>query len=265
MISSPASGQPPELQIDGAVATLRLRRPAQANRIERADVDILLAQCQQLAALSGTVRALVVTAEGRHFSAGYDIGSVLATLEGGAQYGRAENPFADMVDALEELPQTTICAIQGGVYGGSTDLALACDFRLGVPATRLFMPAARLGLHYYPSGMRRFVSRLGQNVARSLFLLAQELDADQLLAVGYLNEIVPAGELIPRALDIAQRACAMAPLASSGMKAALNMLAHGSFNEKAVLQNELACLRSQDLREGVAAWGDKRVAVFTGS
>lgn len=259
------TGLPPELTIEGAIAILRFRRPAQANRIEEGDVGVLLDHCGLLRAQATTIRSVVVTASGKHFSAGYDIGSILASLETGAQEGSATNPFADMVDAFEALPQTTICALNGGVFGGSTDLALACDFRIGVPATRLFMPAVRLGLHYYPSGLRRFVSRLGLNAAKRLFLLADELDAQHLADVGYLDAVVPSELLLERALEIARRAAATAPLASAGMKAALNMLAHGTFDREAVLQKELACLRSTDLREGVAAWRERRPPAFKGA
>ena len=64
----------------------------------------------------------------------------------------------------------TICALNGGVYGGSTDMALSCDFRIGVEGITMFMPAARLGLHYYAGGMRRYVARLGLGAAKKLFL-----------------------------------------------------------------------------------------------
>lgn len=257
-------GEPPLLQIDGPLATLQLRRPAQANRIEPDDIGVLLGHCEALAR-SAQVRAVVITGTGRHFSAGYDIGSVLRTLEAGREQRAGGIAFATMVDAVEALPQTTVCALNGGVFGGSTDLALACDFRCGVPATRMFMPAARLGLHYYPSGLRRYVSRLGLNASKRLFLLGEELDAEQMLAIGYLDAIVPAPALMPHALDIARTAAAMAPLASAGMKAALNMLARDAWDAEAVGRAEAACLRSADLREGVAAWREQRAAHFEGS
>jgi len=68
----------------------------------------------------------------------------------------------------------TIAAINGGVYGGGTDLSLACDFRLGSTAANMFMPAAKLGLHFYPGGMVRYVTRLGLNQAKRLFLTAEK-------------------------------------------------------------------------------------------
>ncbi|NDZ17330.1 3-hydroxybutyryl-CoA dehydratase [Variovorax sp. WS11] len=259
----PESNGPPSLHVEGRIATLRLRRPARANRIEAGDIAVLRAHCLALRAATD-VRAVVLTGTGRHFSAGYDIGSVLRTLGAGQASSAGGNAFADMVDAVEALPQVTVCALNGGVFGGATDLALACDFRYGVPQTRMFMPAARLGLHYYPSGLRRYVSRLGLNAAKRLFLLAEELEAPELQDIGYLDAIVPPNELMPLALATAQTAAAHAPLASAGMKTALNALAHGVWDADAVALAEAACLRSADLREGVAAWAEKRVPQFNG-
>jgi len=265
--SASRAGDTPSLSIDGAIAIIELRRPQQANRIESVDLEILGRHLRDLRAVASNVRALILTASGRTFSAGYDIGSVLATLQAGATTGDSPptNAFAELVDELEALPQTTICAMNGGVHGGATDLALACDFRLGVPATRLSMPAARLGLHYYPSGLRRYCSRLGLNAAKRLFLLGDEVDATELLRIGYLDAIVEADQLLTRALDIARRAGATAPLASIGMKAALNAIADGTFDPKTCARAELACLLSTDLREGVAAWHERRAPQFAGA
>src|ERR687893_246892 len=82
-----------------------------------------------------------------------------------------------MVDRLEAVRVPTIARLQGGVYGGATDLALACDFRIGHEGIEMVMPAGRLGVHYYASGLRRYVSRLGLNTAKRLFLTAERLDA----------------------------------------------------------------------------------------
>jgi enoyl-CoA hydratase/carnithine racemase len=266
MGSTPVPGDIPALSLDGAIATIRLRRQERVNRIEPVDLETLRQHLQALRGLANSVRALVLTASGRAFSAGYDIGSVLATLQAGAKTDAPPtNAFAELVDELETLPQITVCAFNGGVYGGATDLGLACDFRLGVPQTRLLMPAARLGLHYYPSGLRRYCTRLGLNAAKRLFLLADEVDAQELLRIGYLDEIVAPGELLPRAYDIARQAATMAPLASMGMKANLNAIASGTFDARTCAQAELACLRSADLREGVAAWQERRAPQFTGA
>ncbi|TAK97952.1 MAG: enoyl-CoA hydratase/isomerase family protein [Rhodospirillaceae bacterium] len=252
-------GSSPELEIDGAVATLRLCRPARANRIEPGDLEVLMGHFRSLRDQHAQVRALVVTASGKHFSSGFDLGAIASVLETGAN-----DAFAEMVDTLEALPQTTVCAINGGVFGGSTDLALACDFRLGVPETRMFMPAARFGLHYYASGLRRYLTRLGLNASKRLFLLAEELDARALLEIGYLTAIVPADRLQEEARALARRAARLAPLACAGMKSALNAMAANRYDPAEGARISRACMVSADLREGIAASREKRDPRFEG-
>lgn len=239
------------------MAVVRLCRPEQVNRLEPGDLPVLMAHFRQLSEQHAQVRALVLTGTGRHFSAGFDLSSIDSAVQ-----GNASALFAEMVDTLEALPQTTICALNGGVFGGATDLALACDFRLGVPETRMFMPAARFGLHYYASGLRRYLSRLGLNTAKRLFLLAEEFDAQAMLELGYLTSIVPADALHDEAMAMAHRAAGLAPLASAGMKSALNAMAAERYDPREGERIFRACMASTDLREGIAALREKRTPWF---
>ncbi len=256
-------GSKPLLTIDGPVATIRLNRPAQANRIEPEDQQAIIEHCASISA-DTAIRAVVLTGTGKHFSAGADLTTILESGDATPDAEFAVNPFAAMVNAVEALPQPVICALNGGIYGGATDLALACDLRLATPAVKMFMPAARLGLHYYLDGMRRYVSRLGFNTAKRLFLFAEHLDADAMVAKGFVDRIVPADQLDRTARDAALAAAAMAPLAVQGMKAALNALAQERLDPVAFAREETRCLRSRDIREGVQAWKQKRPPVFEG-
>ena len=250
-------GSAPRLEVDGQIATVRLCRPDQANRLEAGDLQVLDQHFRELQGRQAQVRAVILTGSGRHFSAGFDLGALDSAVK-----NDASAMFASMVDMLESLPQTTICAINGGVFGGATDLALACDFRLGVHETRMFMPAARFGLHYYESGLRRYLTRLGLNAAKRLFLLAEEIDAQELLAIGYLTRVVSAETLQDEALSLARRASGMAPLASAGMKSALNTMAAGTYDRDHAQRIYLACMSSADLREGLLAVREKRLPRF---
>lgn len=254
----------PLLTKENATAIVTLQRPAHANRLQQEDV-IQLRAYWDLLREDTIIRAVVLTSTGKHFSAGYDINSMPDTSRRDPDGEVVENAFASMVDALERLPQVTICALNGGVYGGATDLALACDFRYGVPDCQMFMPAARLGLQYYLSGLRRYASRLGLNNAKRLFLLAEKLDAEQMLAIGYLHRIFEPDDLLPQALQAAQQVEGLAPLAISGMKAALNAIAAGCVDERAIRLGEARTLRSNDIREGLTAWRDKRSPLFAGT
>lgn len=244
----------PALDIDGAIATITLRRPAQANRLTADDLE-------QLATLLAEVNArpevlvLLLRGNGKYFCSGYDIGSI-----------GAERPvdFAGMVDAVEQARPVTIAVLQGGVYGGATDLALACDFRVGASCIDMFMPAARLGLHYYQSGLERYVSRLGLDNAKRLFLTAERQDARQMKDMGYLTHLVEAAALDEEVGRLAQACASMAPIALLGMKRHLNRIARGTLDVQDLHADMRRAIGSEDLREGQAAWAEKRAPRFKG-
>jgi enoyl-CoA hydratase/carnithine racemase len=168
------------------------------------------------------------------------------------------------VDALEALPIPTIARLNGGVFGGATDLALACDFRIGVAGMELRMPAARLGLHYYPSGLRRYVSRLGLSAAKRLFLLAEAVPGEELLRLGYLDALVEPARLDDAVEQVAASLLAGAPLALRGMKSSLNEIARGEYAIVRLREREARCGSSADHREGLAAFAGKRAPRFAG-
>src|ERR671936_1310891 len=166
---------PPVLEIDGARASIRLNRPRHLNRLQAEDLGELLKLFDRVES-DPAIRVLVLTGTGRAFSAGYDLNSVAERAASAKEQPSAGSAFEVVVNRLEDLGVPTICRLNGGVYGGSTDFALACDFRIGVDTSEMFIPAARLGLHYYKSGIARYVSRLGVDNAKKLFLTAQKIE-----------------------------------------------------------------------------------------
>lgn len=250
----------PLLSIADGCATIRLNRPAHMNRLHREDLLALRAHLDAVAD-DPAVRVLVLTGSGRAFCSGYHIGHLEA-----AEGATSEDPqlFERTVDALEVLPIPTLARLNGGVYGGATDLALACDLRVGVDTMELRMPAARLGLHYYPNGLRRYVSRLGLGAAKRLFMLAETVDAAELLRIGYLDFCVPPDRLDAQVRSLVASLAANAPMALRGMKASLNEIARGEFDLAATRAREVACAASADLREGLAAFVQKRMPRFGG-
>jgi len=244
----------PELRIDGAVATLTLRRPRQANRLEPADLQAISEHVARVDA-SPQVLVLRIEAAGKTFCAGYDIGSIEGTRTGA---------FEDMVNALEDARPVTMAVLQGGVYGGATDLALACDFRLGGPATEMFMPAARLGLHFYRRGLQRYVSRLGIDQAKRLLLTAERIEAGEMHAIGFLTHLVAADVLSSAADRLAATLAGMAPLALLGMKKHLNRIARGALDADDLARDIERAAASRDLHEGRTAWAQKRAPRFAG-
>lgn len=256
---SPTEGPPLLALDDTGCATITLNRPRHLNRLHREDLLALQSHLAQLAQ-DTTLRVVVLAAQGRSFCAGFN----LDELEAPGAAGQDPQLFEHTVDALEALPVPTLVRLQGSVYGGATDLALACDFRVGVQGMELRMPAARLGLHYYPSGLRRYVSRLGLQAAKRLFLLAEAVPAEELLRIGYLDALAPAAELDAAVQGFTQALASGAPLALRGMKLSLNEIGRGDFDLKRLRLREARCAVSDDLREGLAAFAERREPRFTG-
>ena len=254
-MQSPSST--PILALDGAVATVTLCRPAQANRLELADLQSLHDHIETLKTQPG-VRLVLLRGQGRHFCSGFHIESVPGV--------DAPALFEALCNAWEQLPAVTLAVVHGGVWGGATDLALACDFRLGSSATQMAIPAARLGLHYHASGMQRLVTRMGLGPAKRLLLAGQTLDAQAMHEAHFLDELHEDSRTLEAAVaawvdDIS----AMAPLALAGMKRHLDAIAVGRLDQAQLQRDAALCAQSADLQEGVRAWREKQPANFKGA
>lgn len=245
----------PELHIGGRLATIWLRRPSKANRLEPDDLSTLIDLIDAVNR-HPEITVLSIRADGKYFSSGYDI-SRLAS--------EAKVPFEDVINAVEDCRPVTVAVLQGGVYGGATDLALACDFRLGAEGIDAFMPAARLGLMFSPRELNRYVTRIGLDNTKRLFLTGQRIGAAEMREIGFLTALEPAEELEAAAQRLTEQLTSMAPLSILNMKKHLNRKARGLFDE-ADLHLDIARTRaSNDRKEGIAAWAEKRPPRFTGT
>lgn len=222
MEAKSSAGSAPTLCVDGAIATIQLNRPEQHNRLDPDDLpvigDLVSTACQD-----ANVRLLVITGTGQAtFCSGYTLDAIVSRLD---------DSFEQMLDCVEACPLPTLAALNGSAYGGAIDLALCCDFRIAVASTttgplKAMMPAARLGLHYHPDGLRRFTEQLGLSAAKKMLLTAQTMVADELLANNFLTELV----VDQAALDERVQAYAQALMECEigvikSMKAQLNLIA----------------------------------------
>jgi len=214
-------------------------------------------------------RCLVLTGTGPVFSAGYDLGD----LEGAAFAEEAEklvaHPFHAAIEALENFPAPVVGALNGHAIGGGLELALTCDIRVAAEGVKLGMPPAKLGLVYSHTGLRRFVEAIGPANTAELFYVGRNVDAQRGRDMGLVNQVVEPSELEAHVSAMAAEMAANSPLSLSGNKRILRVLeqhrgALPSEVERELVELRESCFATEDFREGVRAFGDKRAPQWRG-
>ena len=254
------------LEVAGPRATITLNDPAKHNRLDPTALSRLRAAVDAAEA-NPDVRVTVITGAGEAtFCSGYDLGSIPSGKGERPAESPAENEnsFEKVMDRIEAMRMPTLCALNGSVYGGATDMALACDFRLGIRGMKFFMPAARFGLHYYPGGLRRYTQKVSPSFAKRAFLLSEDFTDEGLLAVGYLDWLVDRAQFAARVDELSTRLAGLAPLSMTNMKRAIEQFAQASPDLAAIRSGIRECATSDDLREGLAAHKDRRAPAFKG-
>jgi enoyl-CoA hydratase len=234
-----------------------LERPERHNALDAEDVERFRAHLGAVAAAEH-VRVLVLTGTG---DATFCSGASLRDIESGKMTGAT---FEALADALAAVRVPSICALNGDAFGGGTELALCCDFRIGVFGSRMAVPAARLGLCYPLGGLRRYVEALGLGVATRLLLAGEELDAEEMLRVGLLHRLVSPKDLDTATEELATHLASLAPLAVQAMKKLLRGVARGGVDEEEARRLTALCAGSDDLREGLRARREGRDPEFSG-
>jgi enoyl-CoA hydratase/carnithine racemase len=252
------------LAIEGPRATITLNDPSKHNRLDPAGLTLLRAAIEKAEA-DPAVRVLVLTGTGeKTFCSGYDLGSIPSGKEARPSSETHKDSFETVMDRLEAMRMPTLCALNGGVYGGATDMALACDFRIGVRGMRFFMPAARFGLHYYPSGVRRYTQKVSPSFAKRAFILSEDFGDEDLYRLGYLDWLVDRAEFKARVDEIAAKLATLAPLSMRNMKRAIEQFAQAEPDIPRIRDGIRECQTSDDLREGLSALREKRPPAFKG-
>jgi enoyl-CoA hydratase/carnithine racemase len=252
---------PPTLRLDEpapGVARLTIANPAKRGALDHA---ILNAFAETLPTLDH--RCVVVTGEAGIFSAGYDIGDLPDEVFAEEAEKLVAHPFAAAIAALEEYPYPIVAALTGHAIGGGLEVALSCDLRIAAGGIKLGMPPAKLGLVYSHTGVQKFIEVIGAARTRELFLVGRPVDAARAEVWGLVNEVVPSDEVEARSLELAEELAANAPLSLSGNKRVIRALtsAHADLDpatERELLELRRACFSSDDFREGVRAFGEKR-------
>ena len=250
-----------------AVARLTLNNPGKRNPLSHAVLDAI-AETLPLLDHGIDVRCVVITGAGKAFSAGYDIGAIPDdTFERDAE-ALVAHPFTAAMEAISAHPFPVIAAINGHCLGGGLELAVRCDLRLGAAEAKLGMPPAKLGLIYGHTGLERFIDTVGVPRTKELFLTGRVFDGARAEEIGLVHEVHPAAEIGDRALEMAALVAGNAPLSLRGNKYAIEMLSQfprlspKQVDELVALRE--SCFASEDFKEGVRAFGEKRPPEWKG-
>jgi enoyl-CoA hydratase/carnithine racemase len=248
LVDEPAAG----------ITRLTISNPARRGALDHAILDAFATTMPRLDA-----RCVVITGQGATFSAGYDIGDLPDSVFADEAEKLVAHPFAAAIDAIEAYPYPTLAALNGHAIGGGLELALACDLRIAAGTIALGMPPAKLGLVYSHTGIRKFVDIVGAARTRELFLVGRRIDARTARAWGLVNEVAEADRLSELTLELAREIAANAPLAQRGNKRVINAVlesraALDQDTERELIELRRACFSSEDFREGVRAFAEKR-------
>lgn len=234
----------------GPIAFLAIDRPERRNAVDLEALEGLRVWIET--AVANESRALVLTGSWGNFCAGADL------------HGLEDEHFATtlrvVLDGLRDAPFPTIAAVNGAALGAGTQLAIACDLRVATPTARFGIPAAKLGLMVDHWTVQRLALCAGHSTARAMLLAAEVLDGDAAVRVGFAQR---AGSL-DDALQWAEDISSLAPLTIQGHKVGLNALEAEVTDESDYRQAFTRAWGSQDLREGLTAFRERRSPTFRG-
>jgi enoyl-CoA hydratase/carnithine racemase len=244
----------------GAVAVVTLERPDKANAVTQSMADELHQACREADA-DAAVRAVLVRGAGRHFSAGSDLGDLDEFPTPWDYRNRV-----DYCDAVLALRKPSIAAVSGAAFGGGLELAISCDIRIADTTARFAAPEVKLGW-VGGGGASQLLPRLcGYGNAALLLLTGDPVDAKEALRMGLVQAVVEPDRLDASALALADVISANAPIATQAAKAALWRSLSLGVEAGMDYENELitVCLGTDDSREGIAAFFEKREPAFQG-
>jgi enoyl-CoA hydratase/carnithine racemase len=246
------------------VARLTISNPAKRGALDHPILDGFASTMRTLDA-----RCVIITGENTTFSAGYDIGALPTGVFADEAERLVAHPFQAALEAIEDYRYPTLAVLNGHTIGGGLELALACDLRIAAGTIALGMPPAKLGLVYSHTGIRKFIDTIGAPRTRELFLTGRRIDARTARAWGLVNVVAEDGLLAEQALELAAEIASNAPLAQTGNKRVIRAVLDAQATldpetERELIELRRACFSSEDFREGVRAFAEKRPPRWSG-
>ncbi len=217
---------------------------------------------------SGDIRCVVIKGAGsRVFSSGYDIGAIPAKSSSGSKQ-KPPDILLKAFAAIKKFPYPTIAMLNGPAFGAGFNLCACCDIRIAADDIKLGMTPARLGVAYHPEGIQQFIEAFGIARTKEIFFTANIFEGSELLQKGLVDYLIPRPDLEEFTHKYARKITRNAPLSLQGIKKIITMFE----NNMALGQNDMdqadqlmkICFQSDDLKEGQAAFLEKRVPRFKG-
>ena len=248
-----------------SITTITLNHPEKRNALSKALIDELMATLTECARRKTRVVILRAAQGSKVWSAGHDVREL---PESGRDPLAWSDPLRMAVRAVEECPVPVIAMIEGGVWGGACELVLACDLLIAAPNATFAITPAKLGVPYNLTGVLNFMNRVELAVIKEMVFTAEPIGAERAQMLGIINHVVPSDELERFTYELAQRITLNSPLSISVMKEELRILSMAHSLSPRAFERIQGLRRivydSQDYREGIRAFLEKRKPHFTG-
>ena len=251
-------------QMAEAVGTITFNQPAKRNAPSRALVEEMISALAEFQTAEARVVVIRAAADAKVWSAGHDVNE----LPQGQDPLSYSDALERLLRAVAAFPRPVVAMVHGSVWGGATDLVLSCDLVIGDETSSFAITPANLGLAYNTVGLLHFLRCLPLNFVKEMFFTAAAVKAEDASKWGILNHLVPAEDLERFTYDLALLMSSKAPLVLASVKEQLRLLAQAApltpevFERIQELRQQVH--QSEDYREGIRAFHEKRKPVFTG-
>ena len=231
------------------VGLLLLNSPKTKNALKSDDM-LLIRNILRREAKSD-IYALIIAGEGNVFCSGADFSELISIIgKNRKDHELQSNDMSKLCDSIQNFPLPTVCALNGSAYGGGVEIACACDFRISVPNVEVMVPPAKIGIHYHPVGIKRFLNILGTSITKRLLLTATKISATELRDVGFFDQIINDGEnVIEKAHSFIQQCKELSSEAVEGMKLSINDIVMDTIDKKTINLRIEKALKSQYLEQ----------------
>ena len=231
------------------VGLLLLNSPKTKNALKSEDM-LLIRNILRREAKSD-IYALIIAGEGNVFCSGADFSDLISIIgKNRKDHELQSNDMSKLCDSIQNFPLPTVCALNGSAYGGGVEIACACDFRISVPNVEVMVPPAKIGIHYHPVGIKRFLNILGTSITKRLLLTAAKISSTELRDVGFFDQIINDGEnVIEKAHRFIEQCKDLSSDAVEGMKLSINDIVMDTIDKKTINLRIEKALKSQYLEQ----------------